>query len=130
MHISQFLISVSTCSKPLGVRNGRLRNSKISASSEFNKYHAAWLGRLGRVRHGKYVGAWCARHNNHNQWIKFDFSRPMKITKVDTQGRQDAAQWVTRYLLSSSLDGTHWQIYRFNSQDKVGAECRHFCLTA
>jgi len=43
----------------------------------------------------------------------------MRITKVDTQGRHDADQWVTRYLLSSSLDGIHWQIYRFNSQDKV-----------
>lgn len=44
----------------------------------------------------------------------------MKITKVDTQGRQDSNQWVTRYLLSSSLDGIHWQIHRINSQDKVG----------
>ena len=104
------------CSNPL-VR--KLSNSKITASSEHNGHHAAWLGRLGRVRHGAYVGAWCARHNNHNQWIKFDFSRPMRITKVDTQGRQDADQWVTRYQLSSSLDGIHWQIYRFKSQDKV-----------
>ena len=113
---SHVLVSVSVCGNPL-VR--KLSNSKITASSEYNKHHAAWLGRLGRVKHGSYVGAWCARHNNHNQWIKFDFSRPMRITKVDTQGRHDADQWVTRYLLSSSLDGIHWQIYRFKSQDKV-----------
>ena len=43
----------------------------------------------------------------------------MRITKVDTQGRHDPDQWVTRYLLSSSLDGIHWQIYRLKSQDKV-----------
>lgn len=110
---------MSSCSNPLGIKNGRLSNSKITASSEYNKHHAAWLGRLGRTRRGSYVGAWCARHNNHNQWIKFDFSRPMKVTKVDTQGRQDADQWVTRFQLYSSLDGIHWQIYRFNSQDKV-----------
>lgn len=119
LNVLHFCISVSACSNPLGIKNGRLRNSKITASSEYNKHHAAWLGRLGRARRGSYVGAWCARHNNHNQWIKFDFSRPMKITKVDTQGRQDADQWVTRFQLYSSLDGIHWQIYRFNSQDKV-----------
>ena len=110
---------MSTCNKPLGLQNGRLRNSKITASSEANNKHAAWLGRLGRTKRGGYAGAWCARHNNHNQWIKFDFSRPMKITKVATQGRQDYSQWVTRYLISSSLDGIHWAIYRFKSQDKV-----------
>ena len=113
---SHVLVSVSVCSSPL-VR--RLNNAKITASSEYNGHHAAWLGRLGRIRRGPYVGAWCARHNNHNQWIKFDFSRPMRITKVDTQGRHDADQWVTRFQLSSSLDGIHWQIYRFKSQDKV-----------
>lgn len=112
----RFCFAVFSCSSPL-VR--RLPNSKITASSEYNKYHAPRLVRLGQVRHRGYVGAWSSRHNNHNQWIKFDFSRPMKITKVDTQGRQDSNQWVTRYLLSSSLDGIHWQIHRINSQDKV-----------
>ena len=112
----RFCFAVFSCSSPL-VR--KLPNSKITASSEYNKYHAPRLVRLGQVRHRGYVGAWSSRHNNHNQWIKFDFSRPMKITKVDTQGRQDSNQWVTRYLLSSSLDGIHWQIHRINSQDKV-----------
>ena len=44
----------------------------------------------------------------------------MRITKVATQGRQDYNQWVTRYTISTSLDGTHWAIYRLKSQDKVG----------
>lgn len=118
--VLHFCILVSTCSNPLGLQNGRLKNSKITSSSEYNKYHAAWLGRLGRARHGSYAGAWCAKKNDYNQWIKFDFIRPMRITKIDTQGRQDADQWVTRYQLSSSLDGIQWQIYRFNSKDKVG----------
>ena len=117
---SNFFILVSACSKPLGLQNGRLRNSKITASSEVNNRHAAWLGRLGRKKRGGYAGAWCARYNNHYQWMKFDLSRPMRITKVATQGRQDYNQWVTRYTISTSLDGTHWAIYRLKSQDKVG----------
>ena len=82
-------------------------------------YHGARLGRLGRKKRGRYVGAWCTRVNNRNQWIKVDFSRPMKITKILTQGRQDASQWVTYYKVSSSLDGVHWQVYRFKNSDKV-----------
>lgn len=107
------------CSTPLGLRNGRLRNNKITASSEYNVYHSARLGRLGHHKRGRYVGAWCAKHNNKNQWLKVDFGRPMKITKIATQGRQDAAQWVTYYRVSSSLDGIHWQVYRFKNSDKV-----------
>ena len=43
----------------------------------------------------------------------------MRITQVATQGRQDYDQWVTRYTISSSEDGTHWAMYRDKSQDKV-----------
>ena len=37
------------------------------------------------------------------------------MTKVATQGRQDADQWVTKYTLSYSLDGMHWAEYMENS---------------
>ena len=101
------------------MQRGTIRNNMVTASSAFNKYHAAWLGRLGRPKRGAYVGAWCARHNNHNQWFKVDFGRPTKITKIATQGRQDTNQWVTAYYVSSSMDGIHWSMFRFRSGDKV-----------
>ena len=110
---------VHACNRALGLQNGRLTNSKITASSQYNRNSAPWLGRLRRPKRGAYMGAWCAKHNNHNQWFKVDFGRPMKITKIATQGRQDASQWVTRYLVSSSLDAVHWAVYRFKSNDKV-----------
>ena len=51
----------------------------------------------------------------------------MKITKVCTQGRQDAGQWVTSFYLSSSVDNVHWSIYRFRSGNKVrNVPCRYF----
>ena len=114
-----FVLLGALCNTPLGLQNGRLPNSRITSSSEYNVYHAARLGRLGLHKRGRYVGAWCARHNNRNQWIKVDFGGTMKITKIATQGRQDAAQWVTYYRVSSSLDGVHWQVYRFKNNDKV-----------
>ena len=127
-----FIFLGALCNTPLGLQNGRLRNSRITASSEYNVYTAARLGRLGLHKRGRYVGAWCARHNNKNQWFKVDFGRTMKITKIATQGRQDAAQWVTYYKVSSSLDGVHWQVYRFKNSDKVRitlgpVHTSHFC---
>ena len=111
--------TAAPCNKPLGLQNRRLPNSRISASSEWNHFHAARLGRLGQVKHGRFVGAWCARHNNHLQWFKCDFGRPMKITQVATQGRQDTNQWVTSFYLSSSQDNVHWEVYKFRSAYKV-----------
>lgn len=101
------------------MRSGAIKNAQITASSSANKYHAPSLGRLMKVKRGRYIGAWCSRYNNHNQWFKVDFGRIMKITKIDTQGRQEYGQWVTRYLLSSSVDGIHWSLYRYKSNDKV-----------
>ncbi|XP_020631503.1 uncharacterized protein LOC110068467 [Orbicella faveolata] len=111
--------SAAPCNKPLGLQNRRLPDSRITASSEWNHFHAARLGRLGQVKHGRFVGAWCARHNNHLQWFKCDFGRAMKITKVATQGRQDTNQWVTSFYLSSSQDNVHWEMYKFRSAYKV-----------
>ena len=35
------------------------------------------------------------------------------------QGRSNAHQWVTRYLLYFSQDNVHWAVYRYKSNDKV-----------
>ena len=107
------------------MRSGAIKKTQITVTSSFNKYHGADRGRLGLVKKGQYIGAWCARHNNHNQWFKVNFGRILKITKIDTQGRQDYRQWVTRYQVSSSLDGVHWSLYRYKSNDMVGKNA-HF----
>lgn len=107
------------------MRSGAIKKTQITVTSSFNKYHGADRGRLGLVKKGQYIGAWCARHNNHNQWFKVNFGRILKITKIDTQGRQDYRQWVTKYQVSSSLDGVHWSLYRYKSNDMVGKNA-HF----
>ena len=101
------------------MKSGAIRNKQITASSEWDKYHNSRLSRLGTVKRGRYRGAWSARHNNHHQWLKVDFRRPMKIKKIVTKGRQDTNQWVTRYQVTYSQDGTHWTMYRYKSNDVV-----------
>ena len=61
------------------------------------------LSRHRRV--GKLGGAWCVRRNDHNQYLQVDLRRPTRITKVTTQGRYDANQFVRTYRLLYSQNG-------------------------
>ena len=125
LYLSFLPFLASLCNRPLGMRNGRIRNHKITASSSYNRFHAAWLGRLGRVKTGRYIGAWCAKYKNYNQWFKVDFGRPIKTTKIATQGRQDVGHWITSYYVSFSADNIHWAMYRFRSVNKVRKIRKH-----
>ena len=107
------------CSYPAGIQSGRIKNSQITASSMWNKYHAPYLGRLKRGRTGRYMGGWAARHNNHRQWIMFDLHRVIKLTMISTQGRKLAKQWVTRYTVSYSVDCVHFVPYKQRDRLKV-----------
>ena len=113
------LCLASKCNKPLGMRNGRIRNGQITASSSYNSNQAAWYGRLGRVKSGRAIGGWCAKYKNTNQWLKVDFGRLMRVRKIATQGRQDAGYWVTSFYCSFSADNLHWAVYREKNSDKV-----------
>ena len=119
--INTLLFSENFCDVPAGFQSGRIKNNQITASSMWNRYHAAWLARLHRARRGKYIGSWSSRHNNHNQWLQVDFRRYMKVTGIATQGRQDADQWVTAYRLYYSSDGVYFSSvkYWWNSYVKV-----------
>lgn len=107
------------CSYPVGVQSGRIKNNQITASSMWNKYHAPYFGRLKRVRRGRYMGGWSARHNNHRQWIQVDLRRIIKLTVISTQGRKLAKQWVTRYTVSYSVDCVHFVPYKQRDRLKV-----------
>ena len=105
--------------KPLGISNNRLNNRYITASSIWDKYHAAWLARLYNKKRGRYIGGWSSKVNRRGQWIQYDLRRPKKIVKVATQGRQDLNQYVTRYIIKYSADAFHWTPYRKYSRVQV-----------
>lgn len=90
-----------------------------------------WLARLHRPKRGRYVGAWVSRYNNHNQWLQVDLGRAMKITGIETQGRQDSNQWVTAYYVFYGTDGVYFaQVKHWWNAVKVrhGTHERMTCL--
>ena len=103
----------------MGLQNGRLRSSQMKASSQWDKYHAAFLGRLQRTRQGKYMGAWCARMNNRYQYLQVDFGRPSRVIKMSMQGRQDVSMWVKQIYVSYSANQVNFVEYMERNSRKV-----------
>ena len=107
------------CNKPMGMQNRRIRNVRITASSQWNNYHGPYLARLHGKKHSRYIGAWSAAANNRYQWLQVNFGRPAKIVRIATQGRQDVNQWVTQYYVSFSMDGMHFAEFKNRNTRKV-----------
>ena len=103
----------SLCSRAHGMQNGLIKNNSIKASSELNSKSAAYLGRLRHMQH------WCAKYNNHNQWLQMDLKRSSKVTGIAIQGGEIVHWWVTRFLVLSSVDGIAFAVYKEWSSDKV-----------
>ena len=107
----------------LGMEDGRIKDSALSASSIFLngiEAHAAKFGRLNLVPPSGYAGAWCVKTKDTNQWIQIDLGRPTTVTKVATQGRQDCCdQWVISYAVSYSLISPYWVYHMNRGQKKV-----------
>lgn len=97
--------------RPVGFQNKRIPNKAFSASTIYNRWHAAWLARLHNLPRGRWVGCWIPRHMNHRQWIQVDLRRFYKIVKVATQGRYNAKQYVTKFVVKYSLDRIRWLPY-------------------
>lgn len=107
------------CNRPMGLQNHRLKNHLMTSSSRWDNYHGPYRARLNIRRHGRYIGAWSSQYNNRYQWLQVDFTRPAKIIRISTQGRQDTNQWVTQYYVTRSLDAVNFRPYKERNNVKV-----------
>ena len=86
----------------------------MTASTQYNQYWGPERARLRNQIEGSYQSCWLAQKNDDEQWIEVDLGKIAKITRIGTQGRQDATQWVERYTLSYSLDCGLFEPYNGN----------------
>ena len=107
------------CMAALGMENGEIPDKFITTSSDFNPAQRAANARLHFQAGGGRKGAWSAKIDNPDQWLQVFFGRWAKVTRISTQGRQDAAQWVKSYTLSYSYDGLWWYKYLVNGKLQV-----------
>ncbi|XP_022796963.1 uncharacterized protein LOC111335346 [Stylophora pistillata] len=104
--------SSASCSTPMGMENGQIRDTQITASSEFLRNHAAVQGRLNFKAGGGKTGSWSANINNGYQWLQVDLGRYKVVTGIATQGRNAVPQWVTLYELQYSEDEVTFVYYK------------------
>ncbi|KAM7428989.1 hypothetical protein ABFA07_020090 [Porites harrisoni] len=102
------------CSNPLGMEKGGISNAKITASSQYHSPYQSYHARLNSRS-----GSWVPRTNNGYQWLQVDLGKKTEVTGIKTQGRYNTHQWVTSYRVSYSNDGSTFQTYKENNQDKV-----------
>ena len=89
------------CNSTLGLGDGSLPDHALSASSA----HKAAKARL----HGD--GGWIADYEA-GLWLQVALNNVTNITAIATQGYSSRwYYWTKLYNLSSSLDGTDWQLY-------------------
>ena len=93
-----------------------IKDSQITASSQWDANHAAIQGRLNFLAGGGKQGGWSSRTNDVNQWIQIDLGANAKVTRIVTQGRNRVAQWVTKYKLQYSGDGNTFHYYQLPGQ--------------
>ena len=92
------------------MENGQIRDSQITASSRSN---TEAMGRLNFKAGGGKEGAWVPSSKRaYYQWLQVDLDRYTVVTGIATQGRNDANQWVTSYILQYSEDGVTFVNYK------------------
>ena len=107
------------CQQALGMESGAISDGQIDASSQWHPdaAHAAILGRLHIQATADKMGAWASGSNDVNQWLQIDLgNQSTTVTRVATQGRYDANQWVTKYNLQYGDDGVNFQYYKEHGQ--------------
>ena len=90
-----------SCSFPLGVADGTVKDNMMRASSSFSSATVgAENGRVGSERGG---GAWCPAslvEQESKEWLEVELAKAARVTGLATQGRwaagqgQEFAEWV------------------------------------
>ena len=109
----KYFVKRLECQEPLGLGNSSITDGQLSSSSQLDDAHTAMQGRLNSNATGGSGGSWSAGNNNSSQWLQIDLlDQGNSVTRVATQGRHDASQWVTKYRLQYSEDGKIFHSFR------------------
>ncbi|KAM6292526.1 coagulation factor V [Porphyrio hochstetteri] len=104
---------VDGCSLPLGMENGEIKNSQITASSVKTSWFNTWDPSLARLNQQGKLNAWRAKLNNNQQWLQIDLLTIKKITAIATQGVKSVSgeNFVKTYIILHSDEGSEWKSY-------------------
>ncbi|XP_058150648.1 lactadherin isoform X2 [Dasypus novemcinctus] len=105
------------CSAPLGLKDNRIPDRYITASSTFRTWGLSafsWFPFYARLdKQGKF-NAWTAQRSDTQEWLQIFLGSPMRLTGIITQGARDFGhnQFVAAYKVAYSDDGKNWTEYK------------------
>ncbi|XP_064120414.1 hemocytin-like [Macrobrachium nipponense] len=99
------------CEDPMGLENGEMSPNQIVVSSVLDDresyYGKANLPLNSKASFVASAGAWVAKPKP-DQYVRFNFLEPSKISGILTQGRSDSDDWVESFTVRYSPDGKTW----------------------
>ena len=98
----------------LGMEDGKIPDSSITASSVYNSHYRPSNGRLYKFPYG-----WMTSQRNTQQWFQVNFGGWTQVTRFCTQGEASGSYWVTKYRLAYSYDGVFYRDYVEDNLSKV-----------
>ena len=105
------------CGHRLGMEDGSIPDSRITASSTYDKCNTSY-GRLNEMGTLGYAG-WCSGNDNtSSSWFQVDLATQMQVEGVIMQGSHDSPEfneWVTAYQVQYSDGETIWRYVRGTS---------------
>uniref|UniRef100_F7GLX8 Milk fat globule EGF and factor V/VIII domain containing n=1 Tax=Callithrix jacchus TaxID=9483 RepID=F7GLX8_CALJA len=97
------------CAEPLGMENGNIANSQITASSVRVTFLGVqhWVPELARLNRAGMVNAWTPSSNDDSPWIQVNLLRRMWVAGVVTQGASRLAnhEYLKTFEVAYSLNG-------------------------
>ena len=123
MRNCHLFFTVQGCKDPkaLGFEEGIIKDSQITASSEYSQEIAAENGRLNFQGQAGRSAAWAAKSNDDQQWLQVDLQYQVVLTGISSQGRTNCTcnQWVESYTVSYRNNGTYFIDFKQNGDIKV-----------
>ncbi|KAK7066927.1 Mucin-5B [Halocaridina rubra] len=99
------------CEEPMGVENGEMSLNQIEVSSNLDDresyYGKSNLPLNSKSEFAALAGAWVAQPKD-DQYVRFNFIEPSKISAILSQGRPDSDDWVESFTVRYSPDGKVW----------------------
>ena len=96
--------------KPLGMENGTILNSQVSASSKNAWQSSAPLARLNLQPMSPLLSGWVPNTGDPSPWLQVDFLSYAKVTAILTQG--DDSNFVRTFTVSYSNNNEDFQLYK------------------
>ncbi|XP_051762250.1 coagulation factor V isoform X1 [Ctenopharyngodon idella] len=114
VRLEYFGCELDGCSVPLGMENGLIKDTQITASSVASSWYTGqWHPWYARLNMQGTTNAWKAKDNDIQPWIQVELKEIKKITGIITQGAKSlgSEMFVKAYTLEYSEDGKRWTKY-------------------